>query len=98
MTTYKLEKSNRKNKKYKISSDEPKRTIHFGAKGYEDYTIHRDKQRKKMYIKRHKKREDWTDIDTAGFWARYILWNKLSLEESVNDVQKKFDINIEMNI
>ena len=31
------------------------RSIHFGASGYEDYTIHKDDKRKELYIKRHEK-------------------------------------------
>ena len=32
-----------------------KKSIHFGAAGYEDYTIHKDDKRKELYIKRHEK-------------------------------------------
>ena len=30
-----------------------KRKIHFGQKTAEDYTIHKDEERKKLYIRRH---------------------------------------------
>lgn len=67
------------------------KTTHFGQKGYSDYTIHKDDERKKRYINRHKKRESWgcSKFTTAGFLSRWILWNKKTLRSSVNDVNKK---------
>ena len=32
-------------------------SVHFGAKGMSDYTIHKDDERKYRYIMRHKKNE-----------------------------------------
>ena len=63
------------NKKYDAVID-GKKTIPFGAKGYSDYTIHKDDERKERYINRHRKSEDWNNIYTAGFWSRWCLWNK----------------------
>jgi hypothetical protein len=89
-----------KTKKYKvvIEDEEKKKTIHFGAKGYEDYTIHKDKERKNRYINRHKKKEDWNDPFTAGFWALHTLWNKPTLQGSLNDIKRNYDIKIKNNI
>ena len=66
--------------------------VHFGATGYEDYTQHGDKERKAAYLARHKAREDWTlqGVTSAGFWARWILWNKPSLASSIADVNRRF--------
>lgn len=68
------------------------KTVKFGAKGYGDFTISEDLKRKDNYIARHKKREDWTKsgIDTPGFWAKHILWNKKSINESLEDTKKKY--------
>lgn len=59
--------------------------VNFGAVGYEDYTIHKDPERKERYIERHKG-EDWSDPYKAGFWAKHLLWNKPSLEESADSL------------
>jgi hypothetical protein len=61
------------------------KTINFGAEGYEDFTTHRDEKRKDRYDKRHKENEDWTKagVETAGFWAKHILWNKRTLGDSI---------------
>ena len=70
-----ITKSKTKDKKYDAIID-GKKTIHFGAKGYSDFTIHKDEERKDRYINRHKKTENWNDLKTAGFYAKNILWNK----------------------
>lgn len=71
------------------------KTIHFGANGYEDYTMHKDPKRKERYKQRHRN-ESWRDYMTAGFWARWLLWNKPTLLESIIDTEKRFKIRIEI--
>ena len=67
-------------------------TVHFGATGYQDFTQHGDETRKASYLARHKAREDWTlqGVESAGFWARWILWNKTSLAASIADLNRRF--------
>ena len=62
----------------------------------EDYTTHKDPERKERYISRHKAREDWTKsgLETAGFWAKHLLWNEPSLSASIKDIEKRFNVNI----
>jgi hypothetical protein len=86
-------------KKYKvvIERDGREKTIHFGASGYKDYTLFSPlerEQRKKNYITRHQSKEDWTmsGIDTAGFWAKHILWNKPSVSASLADTRRRFNL------
>jgi hypothetical protein len=88
--------SNRKDKKYTaiIVSDSKVKTIHFGASGYEDFTTHGDDIRKDKYIKRHQKREDWNDPFKPGFWAKNLLWNKPTLEESAADIEAQHAIKV----
>ena len=86
-----ISKSNKKDKKLKAVID-GKKTIHFGQAGASDYTKHKDPDRKYNYISRHKKNENWgkTGVDTAGFYSKHVLWNKPTLEASVNDLNKRF--------
>jgi len=93
MYMYRLHTSPLKDKKYLVITPKGKK-IHFGAQGYDDFTTHKDEKRKNSYIKRHKKNEDWTDLNTAGAWSRWLLWNKPTLNESVNDMETKFNIVI----
>ena len=90
--TYLLKKSPRKTKKYQLVGSGV--NIHFGAKGYQDYTTHHDDQRKERYIKRHSN-EDWTKIN-AGSLSRYILWNKKTLTASVKDFEKRFGVKVKI--
>ena len=87
MSLYTLEKSSNPKKKYMITIISKKtnreRTIHFGANGMSDYTIHKDEARKARYINRHKSNENWNDAETAGFYARWILWNKPTLKDKI---------------
>ena len=80
-----------KNKKYMANIDKTK-NIHFGQSGASDMTMHNDSDRKKKYINRHKKNEDWSakGYRSAGFLAKHILWNKKTIKESVNDINKRF--------
>jgi hypothetical protein len=97
-----LSKSTNKEKKFMvlINDENTRRTIHFGSSDHSDYTLHKDPDRKKRYIARHKAKEDWTKngILTAGFWSRWILWNEPTLEESIKSTEKKFSIRITFNV
>ena len=89
-----LSRSSNHRKKYMVKVGN--KTVHFGAKGYSDYTIHKNPERKKRYIDRHKANEDWSikGIDTAGFWSRWLLWNETTLSKSIKSIEDKFGIKI----
>jgi hypothetical protein len=91
-----LEYSDRKDKRYAVTVTFSGKniTIHFGSPNYENYTIHKDHNRKINYLKRHAPREDWTisGISSAGFWSRWLLWNKPSIDESLKDMEKRFPV------
>lgn len=93
----KIEKSKRKDKKYMAifyGKDKNKLvTIHFGQKGASDFTIHRDDERKKRYIDRHEKRENWNMPMSAGSLSRWILWNKPTFDASLRDYMNKFNLS-----
>jgi hypothetical protein len=89
-----LKKSNKGDKKWMVYIDG--KTIHFGAFGMSDYTIHKDKERMHRYENRHKNRENWkkSGIKTAGFWSKWLLWNKPSFKASKSDIEKRFKVKI----
>jgi hypothetical protein len=71
------------------------KTIHFGAAGMSDYTKHKDKDRMKRYSARHKRGgETWgkSGIKTAGFWSKWLLWNKPTIGGSKRDIASKFNV------
>jgi len=79
-----------KHKYYIITKSDKK--IYFGQASASDFTHHKNEERKSRYILRHQKNEDWgkSGIDTAGFWSRWLLWNKPSIKESYEDIKKRF--------
>ena len=70
------------------------KTIDFGAKGMEDMTMHKDPKRRKLYIERHRARENWTKsgIMSPGFWSRWLLWEKPDINDALAFTRKKFKI------
>jgi hypothetical protein len=92
MLKYHPYKSDKPEKKYYIITNSG-RKIYFGAAGMSDFTKHKDEARKERYINRHKNNENWgkSGIDTAGFWSRWLLWNKPSIiKESYDDIKRRF--------
>ena len=55
-----------------------------------DFTLHKDDDRKERYIARHQKNENWRDPKTAGFHSKHVLWNKPTLQASVNDLNARY--------
>lgn len=94
MILLRIVKSDRKDKKFMaiFETIKGRKVIHFGAVGYSDYTIHKDNERKARYIARHKNNEDWTKPDNPGSLSRWLLWNKTTLDESLKDFRRRFNI------
>lgn len=89
MEIFKLKKSTRKDKKFYV--DVPNiqtgriNRVHFGQTGYSDYTIHKDKERRKRYINRHIK-DDIENPLSPGFWSLYVLWGySTNIDKSFKD-------------
>ena len=69
-----------------------RKKISFGDSNYSGFTKHGDTDRKDRYIDRHKAREDWTKsgAKAAGFYSKHVLWNRPTLQPSIDDSNKKF--------
>jgi hypothetical protein len=94
-----VKKATQKNKKLQaiLEYESGKtKTIPFGAKNMSDFTLHGDNQRKQNYLKRHI--HDPKTIDTAGFWARDLLWNKPTISESAKDIQRRTKIKVVVKV
>lgn len=70
-------KSTRPGKKKMVYVRNPKTgkivTVHYGAVGYSDYTIHKDEKRRARFRARHKCSEK-KDKTKPGYWACSDLW------------------------
>lgn len=74
--TAKLYPANNPQKKYKIYDRKKEKWINFGQIGYEDYTKHKDKTRRKNYLTRTKGMlGNWKNNPySANNLSRNILW------------------------
>lgn len=96
---YSLKKISDGKHKYVVITPEGKK-IKFGAHGYKDYIIYSKIDpknaniKKKAYIARHEVNENFKDLNKKGTWARWILWNKKTISESIGSMEKRFGINI----
>ena len=76
-----LDYSSRKNNKYMVKLPGGKK-VHFGSPKYEDYTIHKDKDRRDKYLSRatkikNKKGElTFNNPESSNFWSVHLLWPK----------------------
>lgn len=93
-----ISKSTRDGKKWMAifeKEDDRTKTVHFGASGYDDYTIMTDREKaekkRSSYIRRHSK-EDWSKPDTAASLSRWILWEHKSFRKAVQEYRKKFKL------
>tara|TARA_R110000803_G_scaffold133502_1_gene200667 strand:+ start:207 stop:491 length:285 start_codon:yes stop_codon:yes gene_type:complete len=88
-----MSKSDKPKKKYyalfKRKDNDREKRVFFGSAGMSDFTKNKDVERKKKYISRHQKRENWNDPLTAGFWAKRILWNKPTISASLSETKTK---------
>ena len=92
-----VQKNTKAGKKYMSRVGD--KTVHFGATGYQDFTTSKDEKRRASYLARHKTSENWTldGVDTAGFWARWLLWNKATITASIRDINQRFTtLNVSM--
>ena len=97
-----IKKSNQSNKKlmaiFYDNDNKKVKTTHFGSASNKDFTIYSKESkkladdRKRLYLERHKKNEDWNDYKSAGSLSRYILWNKPTFQESLNDYKRIFKL------
>jgi hypothetical protein len=69
------------------------KTIHFGARGMDDYTITKNKEQRTRYLSRHSANEHWSKPDTAGSLSRYILWgDSTSRQENIASFRRRFNL------
>ena len=89
MMQIEIKRSHLPNKKYDPVIN-GKKTIPFGQKGASDYTIHKDEARKQRYLERHKTAENWSNPKTAGFYSRWLTWEKPTLKQAAANLSRKF--------
>ena len=90
----KVEKSNRKNKRFVAIFNNGER-IHFGFKGGSTYIDHKDKEKRKNYRARHDvlEKKFYNDPKRPATLSRFILWGEATnLNQAIKDYEKKFNV------
>ncbi len=90
----KVEKSNRKNKRFVAIFDNGKK-IHFGFEGGSTYIDHKDKEKRKNYRARHEVNEKqfYKDPYRPATLSRFILWGEATnLNQAIKDYESKFNV------
>ena len=99
---YNLYKSTNPDKKFmvKFLNEATNRinTLHFGSSQYSDYTTNNNNERRKELYKLRHASDNLNDLSYPGCWSWYLLWNKTTLEKSIKDMERKFNIIIVNNL
>ena len=67
-------------------------SVSFGARGYDDYTTHRDKKRREAYRARHASGRD-APPETPNALAYWLLWGpSTSLSRNVASFRKRYGV------
>ena len=91
-----ITKSKRKNKKYDFLDTDKTYLLSVGDNRYSDYAMHKDDDRKN-YLSRHGKEDHSAkNIKSAAFMSAHLLWCKPTLQASISDVNKRFNINVKL--
>jgi hypothetical protein len=82
--------SDKPNKKFFVITKDNKK-LYFGQAGTQHFTEgHLDETRRRAYINRHKKNENWNNKDSAGFWSYRYLWLYPSYKEAYENIKNKY--------
>lgn len=87
--------SDRSDKKYKAvfeAENGKRKTVHFGQKGANDFTITRDEKAKAAYRARHRGDLKTNDPTSPAYLSYFISWNKPTLQESIVDYRRRFGL------
>ena len=104
----KIVKSTNDKKKYEahfLLDNDKIKIVRFGQAKARDFSLINDKSSpfylpkvldrnvvKASYLRRHEKREDWTNPLTAGALSRWILWDRPTLAASIKSFKKIFKL------
>jgi len=91
-----IKKSDKTGKKYvatfENSNTGRQKHVHFGASGYEDYTMHHDKSRRASYWRRHSG-DNILKADSPGALSLIVLWGpSTSLKENIKTYKRLYGV------
>jgi len=76
-----------------FDNDGRKKTVHFGSKNMDDYTLTHDKAQRDRYRTRHAKDLQTNDPTRAGYLSYWVLWgDSTSRATNISNYKKKFNL------
>ena len=92
-----ITKSTLKNKKYKAvfykDNNQKIKTSHFGDSRYDDYTTHKDKERRRLYRARTIKSLNKGNYMSPSHLSYYILWgDSTNINTNIKKYKSKFKL------
>jgi len=77
---------------FENKNNKRKSVTHFGATGYSDYTVSKDKEQRTRYRSRHKG-DNLTNPRSPGALSWYILWgNSTSRSQNTSAFRSRFGV------
>jgi len=92
MTTYTLQKSNRKGKRFEIIMEN--HSHHFGSDVGSTFIDHKDHKKKTAWIARHKHNKNYNKKHSSIYHSRHLLWSKPSLVSAIKAYEKRHNVKI----
>jgi hypothetical protein len=75
------------------TSEGKTKTVPFGSSPYQDFTQHKNLERRDRYRTRHAKDLKTNDPTKPGYLSYYILWgDSTSLNENIRTYKKRFGL------
>ena len=97
METYKLKKSDRKNKRFVIIMD--KMNHHFGSDVGKTFVDNRTEKEKLGWEARHRQDKNWNNKHSSIFFSRHLLWGKhKDLKKNIKLLEKLLNVKIKVEI
>ena len=96
MKTYILEKSPRKNKRFRIIMSDS--MYHdFGQKDGKTFIDNRTEKEKQNWIARHKSNKNWNSFHSPIYHSRMLLWTEKTLDKAIKKYEKLNNVKIKKN-
>jgi hypothetical protein len=76
-------------------TDDKHKTVHFGAKGYEDFPLHKDPERAERYRTRHAKDLTTEAAKTGmspGALSYYVLWTAPDMAQGIRNFKNRYKL------
>ena len=96
MKTYILEKSPRKNKRFRIVMSDS--MYHdFGQKDGKTFIDNRTIKEKENWIARHKSDKNYDNLHSGIYHSRMLLWTEKTLDKAIKKYEKLNNVKIKKN-